>query len=153
MSSVQSCLGWGGSSEFERHGSTGSEQSRDRAIQWLSRCQRNEDGRHDQCNKSQGDWLPTRLLDVTDALRTSKLKLTTPRDNPDVFVSDKRYITLSHCWGAWGSTELPVLTAENLSERQTQGLDISLLPQTFKDALQIAHWFQGQLASSRTLSC
>lgn len=139
------------SSGFERHGSTSSQQSRDRAVQWLSRCQANEDGRHDQCNKSQGDWLPTRLLDVTDSLKTSSLKLVIPRDNTDAFVSNKQYMTLSHCWGVWGSTELPVLTTENLCERQTQGVDISLLPQTFRDALKIAHWFQGQLPSSTIL--
>ncbi|KUI74381.1 hypothetical protein VM1G_09857 [Cytospora mali] len=130
------------SSEIVRAGNTGSELSRDRAVQWLSRCQANEDGRHDQCNQHPEDWLPTRLLDVTHALETSKLKLVTPCDNPDAFVSDKQYVTLSHCWGAWGSTELPVLTTENLSERQAHGLDNSLLPQTFKDALEVARWFQ-----------
>ncbi|ROV96775.1 hypothetical protein VMCG_07883 [Cytospora schulzeri] len=130
------------SSEFERHGNTGSEHSRDRAVQWLSRCQANEDGRHNQCNQRRSGWLPTRLLDVTDALKTSVLKLVTPHDHPDAFVSNDQYLTLSHCWGAWGSKELPVLTTENLNERQTQGLDISLLPRTFKDALEIAQWFQ-----------
>lgn len=129
--------------DIVRHGSTGSEQSRDRALQWLSRCQENVDGKHDQCNQPPGDWLPTRLLDVTHALETSALKLIMPRDNPDAFVSDKRYMTLSHCWGAWGSTELPILTTENLKERETDGLDISLLPKTFKEALEIAHWFKG----------
>lgn len=141
------------SSEFECHGSTGSQQSRDRAVQWLFRCQANEDGRHDQCNEIQSDWLPTRLLDVTESLETSTLKVVTPRDDPDAFVSDKQYLTLSHCWGAWGPTALPVLTTDNLSKRQAQGVDVSLLPQTFKDALEIAQWFHGQSTSSKTSGC
>ncbi|KAF7539400.1 hypothetical protein G7054_g2205 [Neopestalotiopsis clavispora] len=121
---------------------TGAEQSREQAIQWLSRCQANADGSHAQCNQEIRDWLPSRLLDVQGTHDTASLKLVIPAENPNVFASDKRYITLSHCWGRWGAVNLPVLNTKNLHERTTNGLDLSLLPQTFKDALVIAQWFQ-----------
>lgn len=123
---------------------TGAEQSREQAIQWLSRCQANADGIHSQCNQEMRDWLPSRLLDVQGTQDTASLKLVIPAENPDLFASDKRYITLSHCWGRWGAVNLPVLNTKNLHERTTKGLDLSLLPQTFKDALVIAQWFQGK---------
>ncbi|KAF3010475.1 hypothetical protein E8E14_005725 [Neopestalotiopsis sp. 37M] len=121
---------------------TGAEQSRGQAIQWLSRCQANANGIHAQCNQEIRDWLPSRLLDVQGTLDTALLKLVIPAENPDLFASDKRYITLSHCWGRWGAVNLPVLNTKNLHERTTKGLDLLLLPQTFKDALVIAQWFQ-----------
>ncbi|KAK0732494.1 heterokaryon incompatibility protein-domain-containing protein [Apiosordaria backusii] len=127
---------------MERHSSTESVQTRDNALQWLNKCQANEDGKHDQCNRSSGDWLPTRLLDVKSAIENSMLRLVQPGDHPDVFGSDRQYITLSHCWGTWGVRELPVLTTDNLSERLKEGLPMSLLPQTFEDAGKVAHWFK-----------
>jgi hypothetical protein len=123
---------------------TGAEQSREQAIQWLSRCQANADGSHAQCNQEIRDWLPSRLLDVQGTHDTASLKLVIPAENSNVFASDKRYITLSHCWGRRGAVNLPVLNTKNLHERTTNGLDRSLLPQTFKDALVIAQWFQGK---------
>lgn len=127
---------------LERAGHTDSEHSRDLAVEWLSVCQANEDGRHGQCNQGQGDWLPTRLLDVSYAQETGRLRLVLPHDHPEEFVSSKQYVTLSHCWGTWGSVTLPVLTVENLEERQATGLDTSLLPKTFKEALEVAEWFK-----------
>lgn len=131
-------------SRIARSGSTNSQQTRGLAVKWLSICRANEDGRHGQCNQAQGDWLPTRLLDVDYARETGKLRLVLPRDQPEEFVSNKQYVTLSHCWGAWGSVTLPVLTVENLGERQTTGLDVSLLPRTFEEALEVAEWFKCQ---------
>ncbi len=142
----------GGEGELERHSNTGSVQSRETALQWLARCQANQDGLHDQCNRLAGParapgeeagWLPTRLLDVSSAVETSTVKLVTPASNPEAFAPDDRqYLTLSHCWGAWGGAELPVLTTQNLEERLTEGLPVSLLPQTFQDAVEVAHWFK-----------
>ncbi|KAK2603120.1 hypothetical protein N8I77_009600 [Diaporthe amygdali] len=125
----------------QRSSSTDSQHTRDVAVEWLSVCQANEDGKHGQCNQDQGDWLPTRLLDVAWAVETGKLRLVLPHDHPEEFVSSKQYMTLSHCWGAWGAVSLPVLTVENLSERQTIGLDTSLLPKTFKEAVEVAQWY------------
>ncbi|KAI7781009.1 hypothetical protein LA080_015352 [Diaporthe eres] len=134
--------GSGSGGGLERSSSTESQQTRDLAVEWLSVCQANEDGRHGQCNQGQGDWLPTRLLDVTYARETEELRLVLPHEHPEEFVSSKQYMTLSHCWGTWGPVTLPVLTVENLSERQDVGLDISSLPKTFKEALEVADWFK-----------
>ncbi|KAK3377501.1 heterokaryon incompatibility protein-domain-containing protein [Podospora didyma] len=129
---------------LERHPSTESVQTRDNALAWLARCEADEDGKHDQCNRQvSGEWMPTRLLDVTTAIQTETLKLIAPDENPEELVSDRRYVTLSHCWGAWGGGgELPVLTTDNLAERLTTGIPLLELPQTFQDAVQIAHWFK-----------
>ena len=135
----------GGEGVMERHSNTGSTQSRDTALQWLGRCRANEDGKHHQCNRpapaGEKDWLPTRLLDVVSAVEKATVKLVTPAESPEAFVTDRQYVTLSHCWGAWGGAELPVLTTKNLEERRGEGLSVSLLPQTFKDAVEIANWF------------
>lgn len=127
-----------------RSGSTNSQLSRDLAVEWLRVCQADEDGRHGQCNQAQESWLPTRLLDVTHARETGRLRLVLPQEHTEDFVSSNQYVTLSHCWGAWGSVTLPVLTLQNLSERQSTGLDISLLPKTFKEALEVTEWFKCQ---------
>ncbi|KAK5654586.1 hypothetical protein OQA88_7215 [Cercophora sp. LCS_1] len=123
---------------LERHSNTGSPQSRASALQWLERCQANQDGKHHQCNRPADEWLPTRLLDVASSMTTGKLKLVTPADTPEAFMSDKRYVTLSHCWGR---ASLPSLTMENLSVRARDGILVAHLPQTFREAVQVAHWF------------
>ena len=129
---------------LERRSNTSSVLSRHYARQWLARCQANQDGIHDQCNRPpRGGWLPTRLLDVGSAIATSTLKLATPRDDPDTFEWDRQYVTLSHCWGVWGGAELPVLTTKNLVQRIEEGIPMALLPPTFRHAVHIAHWFDG----------
>ncbi|KAK1758752.1 heterokaryon incompatibility protein-domain-containing protein [Echria macrotheca] len=124
---------------LERHSNTSSAQSASNCLQWLRRCQADEDGKHRQCNTSSAGWLPTRLLDVDSVVATSRLKLVTPRDTPGAFVSDKRYMTLSHCWGR---VALPTLTTQNLAVRLRDGIPLSQLPKTFRDAAQVAHWFR-----------
>lgn len=139
--------GNGSDGGLERSSNTDSQHTRDLAVEWLNVCQANEDGRHGQCNQGQADWLPTRLLDVSYARETGKLRLVLPHERPEEFVSRKQYVTLSHCWGNWGAVTLPVLTIGNLSDRQDTGLDISLLPKTFKEALEVAEWFKCQYSS------
>ena len=128
---------------FRKCGYTGSFDSRSMAINWLSRCQRNQDGMHDACNESDDTWLPTRLIDVGHALRYKKVRLVTPLKTEGAFETDKSYITLSHCWGAWGSKGIPVLSTENEDERHHIGIDLEELPQTFGEAICVAAWFQG----------
>lgn len=129
---------------MKRHSSTESALTRDNAIHWLERCQANEDGKHSQCNPAVVDWLPLRLLDVKSAMETSTLKLAMPADTPDAFDSERQYVTLSHCWGKWGASELPVLTKENLTKRLQDGVPISELPKTFQDAVKVASWFNSE---------
>ena len=129
--------------EYWRCGFTGSFDSRNMAVNWLSRCQKNQDGMHNACNESDDTWLPTRLLDVRHALRYNRVRLVTPLKTEDAFETDRSYITLSHCWGAWGSKELPVLSTKNEDERHRIGIELEELPQTFCDAIYVAAWFQG----------
>ena len=125
--------------------STGSISSQRLATEWLDRCQENEDGQHVDCDTSKGRWLPTRLLDVRHASKTSVLRLVSSREVSDAFPEEKRYITLSHCWGEWGSKEMPILTSANERDRHEIGISIEKIPQTFRDAITVAQWFQGNL--------
>jgi len=139
--------------------STGSMSSQRLAKRWLDRCQKNEDGQHEDCDTPEGTWLPTRLLDVKHASKTSVLRLVSSREISDAFPDEKRYITLSHCWGEWGSKEMPVLTRGNERDRHEIGISIKKIPQTFRDAITVAQWFQGnppipkQSSNSFMLSC
>ena len=124
---------------------TGSDSSQRLAKEWLDRCQKNEDGQHVDCNTLECTWLPTRLLDVRHALKTSVLRLVSSRQVFNAFSMKRRsYITLSHCWGKWGSAEIPVLTSANERDRHEKGISIQELPQTFRDAITVAQWFQGK---------
>lgn len=129
--------------EFWRCGFTGSFDSRNMAVNWLSRCQKNQDGKHNACNESDDTWLPTRLIDVRHALRYNRVRLVTPSKIEDAFETDRSYITLSHCWGAWGSKEIPVLSTKNEDERHHIGIELEELPKTFCHAIYVAAWFQG----------
>lgn len=97
------------------------------------------------CNTSEGRWLPTRLLDVRHAIKTSVLRLVSLKEVSDAFPEEKRYITLSHCWGEWGSKEMPVLTSANERNRHEIGISIEKIPQKFRDAITVAQWFQDNL--------
>jgi hypothetical protein len=93
------------------------------------------------------DWYPTRLLDLSMLKDTGRVLLTVAQLLDRSSMKMGEYITLSHCWGTWGAKELPVLTTANIDERVSQGIDLDLLPQTFKDAVEIAGWFNGECAS------
>lgn len=80
-------------------GSTGSQFSQKLFAQWLARCQNNEDGQHLECNRTEAYWLPTRLIDVNFTSENPVLRLASPAETPEMFEADRRYITLSHCWG------------------------------------------------------
>ncbi|KAL8660775.1 MAG: hypothetical protein Q9202_006242 [Teloschistes flavicans] len=123
-------------------GSTGSPFSQNLVKMWLARCLENADAEHIECNKIDEHWLPTRLLDVNYTFENRILRLTSRAENPELFESDKRYITLSHCWGKWGSEALPILTSSNKVERRHHGIDEKEVPLTFRDAVEVARWFQ-----------
>lgn len=123
--------------------STESLPTQELAARWLARCQKNQDGRHSECNQGEIARLPTRLIDVQHALNHSHVRLVSPSQSPDLFEPDRRYITLSHCWGLWGPKEIPVLTTENLEERLERGIGKGMMPSTFQEASEIAGWFQG----------
>ena len=54
------------------------------------------------------------------------------------------YVPLSHCWGTWGAKELPVLARSNIDARVDHGMDLSLLPPTFRDSTEVAKWFNSE---------
>ena len=140
-------------SAFPKGDSTGCDLSQTLAKEWLGNCEKNEDGQHVDCNTSEGTWLPTRLLDVRHASETSVLRLVSSSDISDAFSEEeKRYITLSHCWGEWGSKEMPVLKYANHRHRHEKGISIERIPQTFRDAITVAQWFQGKIPTQKQSS-
>ena len=120
--------------------STHSPTSRALAVSWLSRCKENEGRNHEECNKRDLGYLPTRLLDVKYAQKTARLRLVCPALDRASFAEDEEWMTLSHCWGTWGAKNNPMLTKGNLKKRQKVGLSLEKLPKTFQDALEIAGW-------------
>ncbi|KAL8828968.1 MAG: hypothetical protein Q9170_006368 [Blastenia crenularia] len=132
--------------------STGSASSRQLATQWLSNCRNNKDRLHNDCrNLGDSDWLPTRLINVRQALTTSFMRLVSPHLSPNNFIADRRYVTLSHCWGSWGPGGVPVLNVENERDRFDEGIALKSLPRTFREAIQVADWFEGVFSISITL--
>ncbi|QDS76341.1 hypothetical protein FKW77_002801 [Venturia effusa] len=98
---------------------TGSGESLHTIKFWIKQCLKNDD----YCFEDPSGWSPTRLLDV----RHETLRLTTSGH------SNRRYTTLSHCWG---NAQLLKLTKENFDAFQ-QGLPIASLPKTFQDAIAV----------------
>lgn len=119
--------------------------SRTLAVEWLAQCRANENGKHDICNMPKSSTLPTRLLDLKHCRKTGQLRLILPAADPSLFAGNNDFITLSHCWGEWGARRNPLLTQDNLADRQATGLPLDGLPKTFRDAIQVAYWFRGEL--------
>lgn len=136
----------GGTSKLplERHPSTGSPTSQALAFSWLSQCRANQAGKHQECNKQDRDYLPSRLLDVKYAQETSRLRLVCPALTPAPFAEDRQWMTLSHCWGAWGVKKNPILKKSNLEKRQRTGMKTVDLPKTFQDTVEIAGWLNSK---------
>ncbi|RGP81863.1 heterokaryon incompatibility [Fusarium longipes] len=109
------------------------------ALAWMARCLQNADGQHDICNHRDEDYLPTRLLDVEQALRSKVVRLVCLSKDEEVFKGTE-YASLSHCWGTHGAKENPKLLTTNIESRQAEGLDWEDLPKTFQDAFKIASW-------------
>lgn len=124
-------------------GSTGSHLTQILVAHWLEKCLKDEDGQHVECNRAKGSWLPTRLIDVEETSENGALRLVSPVETPGAFEPDRRYITLSHCWGEWGSKELPVLKIANERDRFDHGIHPEDLPPTFQHAVEVARWLEG----------
>ena len=129
-----------------REHNTASSISKSMAMEWLSRCRADQDGKHHACNSVSSVQLPTRLLDVSSAMSTGMLRLATQDSGPHALTQRTEYVTLSHCWGEWGRENMPSLTTANLAERIDEGISVTALPRTFRDALVVADWFKGQHA-------
>ena len=131
--------------------STGSPTSRGLAAVWLSQCKANKGGNHEECNRRDRGYLPTRVLDVKDARKTGRLKPVHPALKPESFVEGREWMTLSHCWGEWGAKNNPILTKGNLKKRLKLGLSLDTVPKTFQDALEIPGHGYPQIVRSNWL--
>ncbi|KAH6894632.1 heterokaryon incompatibility protein-domain-containing protein [Thelonectria olida] len=108
--------------------STGDDSIVAQAKQWLDLCQNT----HKTCQSNHdipSSWKPTRLLRIMEDAASFKLCY------GDSLHPQTRYAALSHCWG---SQPLFSLSSSNL-DRLTGGIDTSVLPKTFRDAMNFAH--------------
>jgi hypothetical protein len=108
--------------------STGSISSFARVSRWLEYCAKN----HHSCSELDTQcWAPTRLLAVgTESRPVLKLHIT----QGNQLDRGQRYISLSH---RWGSADMKKLLPANVPTFQ-HGIPEQELPQTYKDAFQIA---------------
>lgn len=92
---------------------------------------RGECDRLHACEASKGSEMPTRLLDIGVSLGKYAVQLVETKDR----VGKTPYVTLSHCWG-----KSPIAKTTNLTlDKMKDGVDWSMLPQTFKDAVAVTH--------------
>jgi hypothetical protein len=105
------------------------------AREWLQRCDS-----HGCKHPKSVQAFPTNLLDVSDP---NTLRLVTGS------LDTERYIALSHCWGelaqSLGEGESPLYctTVANFNDRQ-KGFNETELPQTFRDAIEVARGLKVQ---------
>lgn len=108
----------------------GSEACRALMRKWVDYCVK-----HDPCPLPPEDTvqLPTRVIDVGHHGDTQvHLHITKDSD-----VQHGRYMTLSH---RWGKVNLPKCTKSKLGGLQ-KGFDVSTLPTTFRDAIEVTRSF------------
>jgi hypothetical protein len=97
---------------------------------WLASCMNDHDACRDVDASHHPDYLPPRVLDITDVGQGfCRLLIVKGRSAPD----DSSYIALSHCWGRDAS--FLTLTSDNITNFQ-QGIPLSDLPKSFVDAIQ-----------------
>ncbi|KAI1133015.1 hypothetical protein F5Y10DRAFT_229974 [Nemania abortiva] len=113
------------------------------AIEWLDRCKNNHGGIHGACAAEDSSWLPTRLLDLSNAGPGGMVTVVCPGKRTELFTTQKTpYITLSHSWGNWQEAGLPRLLDENKDQYGQDGIRFDDLPLLFRDAIEIARWFE-----------
>jgi len=118
-----------------KHGigpSTDSTTSRNLVKKWHRDCLRG----HSECISGQPkqSWVPTRLVRYDGNSDTICIVNKKTRD------SKIHYVALSHCWG---KGNFLTLTAEN-SQELAEGIPMSCLPKTFRDAISVCRWLKYQ---------
>jgi hypothetical protein len=106
--------------------STGSWETFNDIHYWLRECEK----AHTRCAKrrrEQPRQMPTRLLEVGAFEPGPKVYL---RHSPQI-PPDSKYATLSHCWGGY----MPVRLEEKALQAFSDGIDITSLPRTFREAI------------------
>ena len=116
--------------DAESDTSSGSIDSELETIQrWLHVCQTE----HESCRTmSKEPYVPTRLVKVDLPSRDQVQLVQIKKQN----VANIRYLALSHCWGL-NMPQSALTTMETLRER-LRGINLSDLPLTFRDAINIA---------------
>jgi hypothetical protein len=93
--------------------------------------------RHPGCRQPRSNPLPTRLVDVGSADKDPRLVETLGETG--------QYTTLSHCWGK----AQPLTTTSATLEEHLQGIPLTLLPQTFREAIHLTRKFQNTVSLDR----
>ena len=75
-----------------------------------------------------GNYLPLRVIDIGDEVRSQRLRLHITERNERGF-----YATLSYRWGS----KVPLRTTQRTLKRHMQSLEFQNLPQTFQDAIRV----------------
>src|SRR3954471_17621094 len=100
------------------------------AKKWLERCLQH----HPRCQEAvvrEKLGMPARLLQLGSPTPNQVRLWIRPEGTGS---PRPRYTTLSHCWGR---AKFLNLTSKNLQEL-TEGISISILPKTFRDAILVA---------------
>lgn len=95
---------------------------------WLQKCTHEHAG----CPKPTSDFMPTRLLLISEHSGQFRVRLVTSTDSE---IQNRPYVTLSYCWGGAQSF---TACKDNL-DALTQGLSAGVLPQTLQDAIKTTH--------------
>ncbi|KAH9211329.1 heterokaryon incompatibility protein-domain-containing protein, partial [Leptodontidium sp. 2 PMI_412] len=108
-------------------GATDCENSFQQILAWLGECERH----HPSCGQNEAPAItPTRLISIGDVQSQTAIRLVDSST-----ARDRRYLTLSYCWGD-GVPKEAQTTQSNLKAR-CEAIEIDILPQTFKDAIHI----------------
>jgi hypothetical protein len=89
---------------------------------WIRSCA----AKHKKCGPIVAKSLPTRLIDIGKS----------SHENPKLVDTAGQfgiYVTLSHCWGGWRG----LVTDDSNYQSHLQGIPLSSMPKTFRDAVEI----------------
>ncbi|KAJ9615530.1 hypothetical protein H2200_001605 [Cladophialophora chaetospira] len=94
---------------------------------WISNCRSNHQG----CALNMTNATPTRLIEVFDAQGSPSARLIVA----DQTEGHKDYAALSYCWG---QNNHSLTTTTNIDDLVEQ-IDVSNLPKTYRDAIEVCH--------------
>ena len=89
---------------------------------------------HKVCPIPSGDYLPSRLIEISKPANTDHFELRLRETRTSVSGTES-YAALSYCWGG----PQPVMSTRALFDRWKTGIPWDKLPQTLKDAVLVCH--------------
>lgn len=96
---------------------------------WLADCVAN----HSNCSRQSTTFLPSRLLDVNPLGTEGVVKLVSSLSLKSKDIP--KYVTLSHCWGP--VAKRTIKTKRDNLESHMDAIPLSILPNTFRDAVDV----------------